>query len=176
MYFQLLRIQSPEGTKRIEINPTDTTCQLFEKVHSTFDFNSFAFALYKQKNQKDEIASSKSRTVAGIGLHHGDMVYLMPVNGAVLFPQASTSRVRKLCFLLHKDLIKFLFSFQNNTPSGEPAALDSASLSNIACASHSRPTSSSGGNRSLNNIQEDEVDIQLAKLDGKIQRKRDDKL
>ncbi|KAF2902092.1 hypothetical protein ILUMI_04080 [Ignelater luminosus] len=152
----LLRIQSPEGTKRIEINPTDTTCQLFEKVHSTFDLNSFAFALYKQKNQKDEIASSKSRTVSGIGLHHGDMLYLMPVNGAVLFPQASTSR--------------------NNTPSGEPAILDSASTSSTACASHSRPTSSSGGNRSLNNIQEDEVDIQLAKLDGKIQRKRDDKL
>lgn len=138
-----LRIQSPEGTKRIEIKTSDTTCQLYERVHSTFDLNSFTFALYKQKNQKDEIASSKSKTLKTVGLCHGDMLYLSPVNGAILFSQPSTSAT------------------QNNKPSGEPATSDT----NLR--------SSSSGSKS---IREDEVDLQLAKLDGKIERKRDDKL
>lgn len=30
--FQILRVQSAEGTKRIEANPSDTISQLFEKV------------------------------------------------------------------------------------------------------------------------------------------------
>ncbi|KAK5641222.1 hypothetical protein RI129_009769 [Pyrocoelia pectoralis] len=146
----LLRVQSSEGTKRIEIKTSDTTCQLYERVHSTFDLNSFAFALYKQKNQKDEIASSKSKTLISVGLHHGDMLYLTPVNGAIVFPEPSTS------------------ASHNNNPFGEPAASD------VVPNTHSRPTSSvASGSRS---VQEDDVDLQLTKRDGKIQRKRDEKL
>ncbi|KAK4874625.1 hypothetical protein RN001_013985 [Aquatica leii] len=151
----LLRIQSPEGTKRIELNATDTTCQLFERVHSTFDLNSFAFALFKQKNQKDEISSSKSRTISSAGLSHGDMLYLMPINGAILFPQATTSTTH------------------NNNPSGEPPIADASTSS----GSQARPTSSPlSGGRTISNVQEDEVDLQLTKLEGKIERQRDDKL
>lgn len=80
-----MRIQSPEGTKRIEINASSTTCQLFETIHDVFDLNSFAFALYKQKNKKDEIGSSKTKTLRTLGLRHGDMIYLSPLNGSVLF-------------------------------------------------------------------------------------------
>lgn len=42
--------------------------------------------------------------------------------------------------------------------------------------SYSRPVSSGTGSRTNSSIKEDEVDQQLAKLDGKIERKRDDKL
>jgi nuclear protein localization family protein 4 len=87
----LLRVQSPEGTKRIEVSASDTTCRLFERVHDTFDLSSFAFALYKERNQKNEITSSKTRSVASAGLRHGDMIYLLPLNGAVLFPSTSVS-------------------------------------------------------------------------------------
>lgn len=80
-----MRIQSPEGTKRVEISPSSSTCQLYEAIHDTFDLNSFAFALYKEKNKKDEIASSKTKTLRTLGLRHGDMIYLLPLNGAVLF-------------------------------------------------------------------------------------------
>lgn len=92
---QLLRIQSPEGTKRIDVSASDSTCQLYEKVYSTFDLNSFAFALYKEKGQKDEIQSSRSKTIRSFGLRHGDMLYLAPINGAVLFQQSSTNHVSK---------------------------------------------------------------------------------
>lgn len=93
-----MRIQSAEGTKRVEVNPSDTSCELFEKVHSLFDLSSFGFALYRERNQKDEIRSSRSKTLRSIGLKHGDMLYLAPVNGTVLFPQPSTSsKVRVGC-------------------------------------------------------------------------------
>lgn len=87
-----MRIQSAEGTKRLDADITETSCSLFEKVHDLFNLNSFAFTLYRQRNNKDEIRSSKSRTLQNIGLKHGDMLYLAPVNGTVLFPQASTSK------------------------------------------------------------------------------------
>lgn len=32
VHFQILRVQSPEGTKRIEILPSDTISRLYEKV------------------------------------------------------------------------------------------------------------------------------------------------
>lgn len=88
-----MRIESPVGTRRIQINPSETTFNLFEKVHSEFDLNSYSFALFKQRSQKDEVMSNKSRTIADVGLAHGDMLFMTPINGAVIFPQLSTSTV-----------------------------------------------------------------------------------
>lgn len=118
VYFQTLRVQSSEGTKRIEVQSSDTLSQLYEKVktlrafsrvlqtelvefirivpscsqvYEAFDLNSFGFDLCKQRNHKDPLTSTKSRTVSGIGLCHGDMLYLVPVNGAQLWSAPSTS-------------------------------------------------------------------------------------
>lgn len=150
-----LRVQSSEGTKRLEVDPTDTTCQLFEAVHSTFDLSSFAFAIYRERNNKDEVHSSKSRSIKSVGLKHGDMLYLKPLNGTVLFPQPSTSAI------------------SNNTPSGEPPINDATPSTSgiISTSNSSNPTP-----RLSTTVQEDEVDTQLWKFDGKIQRKRDEKL
>lgn len=41
--------------------------------------------LYKEKNKQNEIPSSKTKTVRALGLHHGDMIYLSPLNGTVLY-------------------------------------------------------------------------------------------
>lgn len=146
-----LRIQSSEGTKRVEVNPSDSTCQLFENVHAAFGLNTFAFALYRERNHKDEIRSSRSRTVNTVGLKHGDMLYLAPVNGTVLFPQPQPSTSS---------------AHTNNTPSGEP--ISDSSTSTVSLRAIPRCSAA--------NIQEDEVDTQLWKFDGKIQKKRDDKL
>lgn len=71
------------------------------------------------------------------------------------------------------------------TPSGEPILTDrAASTSGVSTGSigntsiQSRPSSSNlvVTNKSITNIQEDEVDQQLAKLDGKIEKQRDPKL
>lgn len=87
----MLRVQSAEGTTRIEVQDTDVTSRLFERVYETLHLNTFGFSLHKDRARKDEIVSSKSRQLREYGLKHGDMLYLSPVNGAVLFDQPSTS-------------------------------------------------------------------------------------
>ncbi|CAH1116427.1 unnamed protein product [Phaedon cochleariae] len=149
----MLRVQSPEGTKRVEVSLSSSTCQLFEAVHDTFKLNSFAFELYREKNKKNEITSSKSKTLHTIGIRHGDMIYLTPVNGSVLF--------------------------NTDNSSGEP--IDDSTPSTSSASSSTRPiissnNSSSSSSRPSNSIKEDEVDLQLMKLDGKIERNRDEKL
>ena len=142
-----LRVQSSEGTKRVDVDPSDTISKLFEKVFYAFELNSFGFGLYRQRNHQDELISSPSRTVSGIGLSHGDMLYLAPLNGTQLWSTPSTSNATV-------------------NASQEPGPADTAAATN-------RRTNAS---RSLPNIVEDEVDEQIWKLDGKIQRKRDEKL
>lgn len=88
---QTLRVQSSEGTARVELLDTDATAALFERVHAALNLSTFGFALHKDRQRREEIASSKSRRLRDYGLQHGDMLYLSPVNGAVLFDQPSTS-------------------------------------------------------------------------------------
>ncbi|CAB3239018.1 unnamed protein product [Arctia plantaginis] len=147
----ILRVQSPEGTTRLEMQDTDVTAQLFERVYESLHLNTFAFVLHKDRQRKEEITSSKSRRLCDYGLQHGDMLYLNPVNGAVLFDQPSTS------------------GDANNKPFGEPVVAGPSS-SNVAAvavpATVTRPTMP----------QEDEVDLQLYRMSGSIQRHRDEKL
>ncbi|KAL0841645.1 hypothetical protein ABMA28_015297 [Loxostege sticticalis] len=141
-----LRVQSAEGTTRVEASASEPTAQLFERVHEALQLSSFAFALHKDRQRKEEVLSSKSRTLRDYGLQHGDMLYLSPVNGAVLFDQPSTS------------------AEAINKPFGEPAeAGPSASTSEPATPRPNAP-------------QEDEVDILLFSQSGAIQRGRDEKL
>lgn len=88
---QTLRVQSAEGTARVEVLESDVTARLFERVHEVLCLTSFAFALHKDRARKDEVLSSKTRTLRDYGLQHGDMLFLSPVNGALLFEQPSTS-------------------------------------------------------------------------------------
>ncbi|XP_034939345.1 nuclear protein localization protein 4 homolog isoform X2 [Chelonus insularis] len=151
-----LRVQSPEGTKRINVDPTETVCQLFEKVYDAFQLNSFGFSLYKQKNHEDEIYSSKSKSVSSCGLGHGDMLYLAPVNGMVIWNTPSTSTASQDS-MTHKESVAMDVT---------PSTSKSSSTTSVT-AVNARP---------LTNVDEDDVDQQLWKMDGKIQRKRDKKL
>ncbi|XP_031788253.1 nuclear protein localization protein 4 homolog isoform X2 [Nasonia vitripennis] len=147
----LLRVQSAEGTKRVEVQPSDTVSQLFEKIYDVFELQSFGFGLYKQRNQKEEIVSTRSKTVQGVGLKHGDMLYLAPINGAVLWDTPSTSSASNDVSSEPMDV----------TPSTSKGSQGQQTTNNFL--------------RPLSNVVEDEVDQQLWKLDGKIQRKRVDK-
>ncbi|XP_047505181.1 nuclear protein localization protein 4 homolog [Pieris napi] len=142
-----LRVQSSEGTNRVEVLYSDVTAKLFERVYETFHLNTFGFSLHKDRAHKEEIISSKSRQLREYGLQHGDMIYMSPVNGAVLFDQPSTS-------------IETNKSFGMET---EPST-SSASLV------------PSKGLKKQNVPQEDEIDLQLYQMPGNIQRQRDEKL
>lgn len=90
---QMLRVQSAEGTQRVEASGSDSTAALYERVHDALRLRSFAFALHRDRARRDELASSKSRRLQDLGLQHGDMLYLSPVNGAVLFESQADAQV-----------------------------------------------------------------------------------
>ncbi|XP_063240534.1 LOW QUALITY PROTEIN: nuclear protein localization protein 4 homolog [Bacillus rossius redtenbacheri] len=129
-----VRVQSPEGTKRVDVEPSDSIFQLFEKVHETFGLNSYAFALYRERSQRGELVSSRSRTLRSGGVRHGDLLYMVPLDGAALWAE----------------------------PRAGPSSLDATGPEPV----RSRPSTA---------VPEDEVDLLLWKMDGKIQRRRDDK-
>lgn len=81
IYFaQLLRVQSPEGTKRIEILPSATIRELYESIHDAFQLDGYNFGVYGERNYKNELASSQSQTVDDYKLNHGDMIYMKPLS------------------------------------------------------------------------------------------------
>ncbi|XP_003399190.1 nuclear protein localization protein 4 homolog [Bombus terrestris] len=141
-----LRVQCSEGTKRIDVNLSDTISQLYDKVSKTFELNTFGFGLYKERNHKNELPVSHNRTISGAHLSHGDMLYLAPQSNTQLWSTPSTSTA-------------------NIDISQETKPMDETETSNHTI----------NASRSVSNAMED-VDEQLWKLDGKIQRKRDEKL
>lgn len=54
-YFQVLRVQSADGTKRIEIQPTSTIQNLYDLVHKTFELDDFGFAIYRERVFTNEV-------------------------------------------------------------------------------------------------------------------------
>lgn len=91
MSVQILRVQCAEGTARVEAGAAECTATLYERVHAALALSSFAFALHKDRQKREEVISSRSRMLKDFGLQHGDLLFLSPVNGAVLFDQATTS-------------------------------------------------------------------------------------
>ncbi|XP_043790240.1 nuclear protein localization protein 4 homolog [Apis laboriosa] len=140
-----LRVQCSEGTKRIDVNFSDTISLVYEKISKAFELNTTGFVLYRERNHKDELPYSHSKTVSGTCLSHGDMLYLAPQNNTQLWSTPSTSTATI-------DI------------SQEPRPMDE-----IETINHTNVS------QSVSNTIED-VDEQLWKLDGKIQRKRDEKL
>uniref|UniRef100_U5EVM2 Nuclear protein localization protein 4 homolog n=1 Tax=Corethrella appendiculata TaxID=1370023 RepID=U5EVM2_9DIPT len=150
----VLRVQSADGTQRVNIRDSSSLRELYELVQKQFSLNDFGFALYKERNYKNELVSSRSQTIKGCSLKHGDMIYMKQLS-------------------------------EPSTSSGGSSS--SSSLSNFATPSTSTAvasTSKNSYNTSNNSKQskeatlpsEDSVDIELYKIEGRIERKRDDKL
>lgn len=79
-FAQLLRVQSAEGTKRIELIPSATIRELYESIHDAFELDGYNFAVYGERNYKNELASSRSQTIDDYKLKHGDMIYMKPLS------------------------------------------------------------------------------------------------
>lgn len=119
---------------------------------------SYAFVLFRNRGHQDEITSSKSNTVRSAGLNHGDIIYLEPLNGAIIFENLDENS-------LSEDTNVYTKSITSNSRS-----------SSIGNSSNGFPNSSMNIVFPNNQIVEDDVDQQLWKSDGKIKRQRDPKL
>lgn len=78
-------------------------------MYEAFDLNSFGFNLCKQRNQKEPLTSTRSRTVLGTGLSHGDMLYLVPINGTQLWSAPSTSSASNASTGINNYLYNYTF-------------------------------------------------------------------
>ncbi|CAF1471724.1 unnamed protein product [Rotaria magnacalcarata] len=149
----VLRIQSSEGTKRLDFNSQDTYKSIYEKVAQIFSLSSLDdFTLYKEKNKQLPLGRTQNKT----NLKHGDMIYLVPER-ANLFPTDTNSS-------LH---------VPTDIKSDTPTNGNSYASPKVGSFQINNLTKSS---TNATDIREDDVDIQLDKLDGRIPRKRDPQL
>lgn len=148
----VLRIQSADGTKRVELSENGTLRELYELVYATFNYNEYGFALYMERNYTKELASSRSQTIKQNGLKHGDMIYLKNISG----PSTSKGHERSASL-----------ASVSSVASTSSSASGHAGFSRETTPAMLDPTGLNG---------EDAVDLELYKQDGRIQGKRDEKL
>eukprot|EP00918_Siedleckia_nematoides_P010878 GHVU01023869.1.p1 GENE.GHVU01023869.1~~GHVU01023869.1.p1 ORF type:complete len:631 (-),score=55.89 GHVU01023869.1:1001-2893(-) len=77
----VIRVQSDEGTKRINAKPTERTKDFLEKVQSTFDLEGGGWGIYVDRGRSKQLDSSKTKTLSTYRIKHGDMLFLV-MNGA----------------------------------------------------------------------------------------------
>lgn len=78
----ILRVQSPEGTKRVECEAGDTAAVLYNKIQSAFNLpDLLCFTVYKNREKSSPVPLQNTR-LSTYGFKHGDMLYLVPTNQA----------------------------------------------------------------------------------------------
>uniref|UniRef100_G3MM79 Nuclear protein localization protein 4 homolog n=1 Tax=Amblyomma maculatum TaxID=34609 RepID=G3MM79_AMBMU len=73
----ILRVQSPEGTKRVECDVGDSPAHLYSKIQSAFDLPNVCFVVYKNKERSNRIPLQNTARLSAYDLKHGDMLYLV---------------------------------------------------------------------------------------------------
>jgi len=72
----ILRIQTPEGMRRIQVGGADTVNTLYEKVQSFLKLQTNGWSIYKDRGLNDELSKSSRKTLKGLQLNHGDVIYM----------------------------------------------------------------------------------------------------
>ncbi|KAF2366502.1 Nuclear pore localization protein NPL4 C-terminal [Trinorchestia longiramus] len=149
----LLRIQSPDGTKRVEVTPTDSTQQLYNKASQVFGLPSGSISIYHDCTRKQQLPCSGRRTVKAAKLSHGDMLFLLSNTAS-----SSSSQQEQM-------------DVDQNPASGTKSKHSpTTSVAGSSRSIDSRSSNSSMASRSA--VVEDDVDQQLAGMDGRIPGKR----
>uniref|UniRef100_A0A665WUN1 Nuclear protein localization protein 4 homolog n=1 Tax=Echeneis naucrates TaxID=173247 RepID=A0A665WUN1_ECHNA len=73
----IIRVQSPDGMKKIISTKRETAAAFLKKVAKEFGFNSNGFSVYLNRNKTGEILS-QNKTLSLLKIKHGDMLFLFP--------------------------------------------------------------------------------------------------
>ncbi|XP_014839478.1 PREDICTED: nuclear protein localization protein 4 homolog [Poecilia mexicana] len=146
----IIRVQSPDGMKKIPSTKRETAATFLKKVAKEFGFNSNGFSVYINRNKTGEVLS-QNKSLNLLKIKHGDMLFL--------FPSASSSS---------SSSGEVMDTATPHTSSSLPSISSSSSSSS---SSSLIPRSSSAPQ-----VPEDQIDQYLAKQDGKIYRNRDPQL
>uniref|UniRef100_A0AAX7TW01 NPL4 homolog, ubiquitin recognition factor n=1 Tax=Astatotilapia calliptera TaxID=8154 RepID=A0AAX7TW01_ASTCA len=74
---RIIRVQSPEGMKKIPSTKRETAAAFLKKVAKEFGFNSNGFSVYLNRNKTGELVS-QNKTLSLLKIKHGDMLFLFP--------------------------------------------------------------------------------------------------
>uniref|UniRef100_A0A9J7XWH4 NPL4 homolog, ubiquitin recognition factor n=1 Tax=Cyprinus carpio carpio TaxID=630221 RepID=A0A9J7XWH4_CYPCA len=77
MSTNVVRVQSPEGMKKITLTKRETAAAFLKKVAKEFSFSSNGFSVYLNRNKTGEILS-QNKTLSLLKIKHGDMLFLFP--------------------------------------------------------------------------------------------------
>ncbi|XP_077359345.1 nuclear protein localization protein 4 homolog [Festucalex cinctus] len=146
----IIRVQSPEGMKKIPSSKRETAAAFLKKVAKEFGFNSNRFSLYLNRNKTGEVLS-QNKSLGLLKIKHGDMLFLFPSSSPASSSSSSSAEVM-------------------DTAAPHSSSSPSASSSSSSSSLLPRPQ------LALPIPPEDDIDQFLTKQDGKIYRSRDAQL
>ncbi|NXY38733.1 NPL4 protein, partial [Pomatorhinus ruficollis] len=79
---QIIRVQSPEGVKRITATKRETVATFLKKVAKEFGFRNNGFSVYTNRNRTGEITAAQNKSLNLLKIKHGDMLFLYPSSPA----------------------------------------------------------------------------------------------
>lgn len=88
----IIRVQSAQGTKRVEVDGKESLKSLHEKIYQSFDLTGCFWQLYKGRNNQQQVPNSGSKTVNSYGLKHGDMLFMNISDSGMSSGSKSTSQ------------------------------------------------------------------------------------
>uniref|UniRef100_A0A8D0SUL8 Nuclear protein localization protein 4 homolog n=1 Tax=Sus scrofa TaxID=9823 RepID=A0A8D0SUL8_PIG len=75
---QIIRVQSPDGVKRITATKRETAATFLKKVAKEFGFQNNGFSVYINRNKTGEIPASSNKSLNLLKIKHGDLLFLFP--------------------------------------------------------------------------------------------------
>ncbi|XP_073092209.1 nuclear protein localization protein 4 homolog isoform X2 [Manis javanica] len=74
----IIRVQSPDGIKRITATKRETAATFLKKVAKEFGFQNNGFSVYINRNKTGEITASSNKSLNLLKIKHGDLLFLFP--------------------------------------------------------------------------------------------------
>uniref|UniRef100_G1SKM5 Nuclear protein localization protein 4 homolog n=1 Tax=Oryctolagus cuniculus TaxID=9986 RepID=G1SKM5_RABIT len=75
---EIIRVQSPDGVKRITATKRETAATFLKKVAKEFGFQNNGFSVYINRNKTGEITASSNKSLSLLRIKHGDLLFLFP--------------------------------------------------------------------------------------------------
>uniref|UniRef100_A0AAA9RST8 NPL4 homolog, ubiquitin recognition factor n=5 Tax=Bovidae TaxID=9895 RepID=A0AAA9RST8_BOVIN len=91
MLVSIIRVQSPDGVKRITATKRETAATFLKKVAKEFGFQNNGFSVYINRNKTGEITASSNKSLNLLKIKHGDLLFLFPSNLAGPSSEMETS-------------------------------------------------------------------------------------
>ncbi|KAG8526776.1 nuclear protein localization protein 4 [Bacidia gigantensis] len=162
----ILRFQSKNGQFRLSVDPdthfTGLLSQILDNLPKDVDSQSIVLSNKPHDGEERLLSSLRGVPIARVGLRHGDQLFLKydtqpPINGHATVPLPSQAQPHNSSNRLNGQPI---------LPTEDPPLIDPTPQS----------SSTEPGKSPWETVQQSELDNRLDRQDGKIQRRRDEKM